>query len=720
MRERRPLTQKGDATLVAKCPWRVGIVSTGLIVNGDDDGERGALAKKTFGVVILDEAHKARNSRGQSGREAARPNNLLKFLRAVARNASNVILGTATPIQLEAVELWDLLSALSQGAPQVLGTPFDGGEWMREESIQYLTHARPWPANETNRWGLFRNPLPPASEHSVFRDVRADAGIPPREVVGPRYDTLSPSLRAEFLADFSMLAERCNPIVRRVVRRTRPMLEQRGLLKPIGVVTHPRDGDGVPTSLFNGEGLEMSLAFKTAYEAAEAVQQAVRPASTRRRISEDHPASPHRVLRASRPRHGPRLAQSTGCPARSSKRRSATKARPTTSLRRTPRRSSFSREVERNLEAVVAGGDIDPKVQVVLHYLRNRQWLETNGAIIFSQYLTTAEWVLEALCEAFPNEPVALYAGGAASFVQRGQSRTKASREQIKRYIQDGEIRLVCATDAACEGLNLQRLGAQVNIDMPWNPSRLEQRKGRMQRIGQARDNVHVLNLRYAGTVEDEVYAALSHRFGDIFAVLGQLPDAFEDDWIDAVLKDRSAVQHFSQRVDRTRAADGAALPPRRRRRPRDWIGSTRRRSYRRATSTTGCAKGGSGADSPWFRSPPTRASGFHRPDIPCGTRPPATSKKTNNFLTSWPSCSIFVLCHRREGGRRLVRFRRSRSACRRLRPIGRAGRGAPGEGRAERADRRSLGLRRSGRRDRGAARPDGKASSPANGAATA
>ena len=100
-------------------------------------------------------------------------------------------------------------------------------------------------------------------------------------------------------------------------------------------------------------------------------------------------------------------------------------------------------------------------------------------------------------------------------------------------------------------GLNLQRLGAQVNIDMPWNPSRLEQRKGRIQRIGQVRDNVQVLSLRYAGTVEGEVYAALSHRFGDIFAVLGQLPDAFEDDWIDAVLKGRSAVQHFSQRVDR-------------------------------------------------------------------------------------------------------------------------------------------------------------------------
>ena len=60
--ERRPLTQKGDPALAAKCPWRIGIMSTGLIVNGDDNAERGALAKKSFGVVILDEAHKARAS----------------------------------------------------------------------------------------------------------------------------------------------------------------------------------------------------------------------------------------------------------------------------------------------------------------------------------------------------------------------------------------------------------------------------------------------------------------------------------------------------------------------------------------------------------------------------------------------------------------------------------------------------------------------------------
>src|SRR6266404_8822792 len=56
-----------------------------------------------------------------------------------------------------------------------------------------------------------------------------------------------------------------------------------------------------------------------------------------------------------------------------------------------------------------------------------------------------------------------------------------------------------------------------------------------------------------SGTVEDEVYTTLSNRFGDIFSVLGQLPDGFEDQWIDAVLQDRNAVKNFSQRVEKAR-----------------------------------------------------------------------------------------------------------------------------------------------------------------------
>ena len=435
--ERRPLTQRGDPALVTKCPWRIGIVSTGLIINGDDEAERGALAKKSFGVVILDEAHKARASRGMQGRDPPSPNNLLTFLKTVGRNAQNMILGTATPIQLDAVELWDLLSALNQGAPQVLGTHMDGGEWTRQESIQFLTGQRPWPANDTNRWALFRNPLPPAAEYAVFRDIRNDARLEAKKVLGPRFDELGADVRGDFLQEFATtLAERHNPIVRRVVRRTRPMLEERGLLKRIGVIAHPRNDDGLPSILFDGEGLVMSLAFNAAYEAAEAFS---------------------RLYAARRPGAGflkTILLRRIGSSARAGldtarhllgrmdvvlpEDEIGDEAMPTDYASPDPGEIELLREIERNLAAVVAGTDPDPKVQVILHYLGERQWLERNGAIIFSQYRTTAEWVLGGLCATYPDEPVALYAGGSASFVQRGTDRRSATREQIKTSISEG------------------------------------------------------------------------------------------------------------------------------------------------------------------------------------------------------------------------------------------------------------------------------------------
>ncbi|ETR65432.1 MAG: hypothetical protein OMM_14261 [Candidatus Magnetoglobus multicellularis str. Araruama] len=81
--------------------------------------------------------------------------------------------------------------------------------------------------------------------------------------------------------------------------------------------------------------------------------------------------------------------------------------------------------------------------------------------------------------------------------------------------------------------MNLQRLGSLINLDLPWNPTRLEQRKGRIQRIGQIRDEVDVYNMRYRGSVEDRVHELLSERLEDIYALFGQIPDVLEDVWID-------------------------------------------------------------------------------------------------------------------------------------------------------------------------------------------
>jgi superfamily II DNA/RNA helicase len=109
-------------------------------------------------------------------------------------------------------------------------------------------------------------------------------------------------------------------------------------------------------------------------------------------------------------------------------------------------------------------------------------------------------------------------------------------REEIKAAVRRGTLRLVLGTDAASEGLNLQRLGTLINLDLPWNPTRLEQRKGRIQRIGQLNDTVYIYNMRYLGSVEDRVHQLLSARLQGIFTLFGQVPDVLEDVWIDVAL----------------------------------------------------------------------------------------------------------------------------------------------------------------------------------------
>jgi len=62
-----------------------------------------------------------------------------------------------------------------------------------------------------NRWGLFRNPLPPASERAVFRDIRNDAPLESKEVLGPRFDELGSDVRRDFLQEFGTLSASRSP-----------------------------------------------------------------------------------------------------------------------------------------------------------------------------------------------------------------------------------------------------------------------------------------------------------------------------------------------------------------------------------------------------------------------------------------------------------------------------------------------------------------------------
>ena len=103
-------------------------------------------------------------------------------------------------------------------------------------------------------------------------------------------------------------------------------------------------------------------------------------------------------------------------------------------------------------------------------------------------------------------------------------------RRTKEAFTQDKNILILVATDAAGEGINLQRAHLMVNYDLPWNPNRLEQRFGRIHRIGQT-EVCHLWNLVASETREGEVYNLLLRKLeqerstlgGKVFDILGRL-----------------------------------------------------------------------------------------------------------------------------------------------------------------------------------------------------
>lgn len=173
------LSSKGDPAAIKKCPHRIGIISTGLIMHQRDYGEfikeAGMLLRQRFGIVILDEAHKAR-AKGGFGEKAAQPNNLLAFMQQMGKRTRHMILATATPIQTNVRELWDLLGILNSGADFVLGDL--QSPWQNHEQGIPMATGKNKIASEKEAWQWLSNPLPPESDHAVVKHVREIQSIP--------------------------------------------------------------------------------------------------------------------------------------------------------------------------------------------------------------------------------------------------------------------------------------------------------------------------------------------------------------------------------------------------------------------------------------------------------------------------------------------------------------------------------------------------------------
>lgn len=529
------LSPRGDGTSIRKCPYRIGILSTGLIMHQRDDGEfvkeAGLLLKNRYGTVILDEAHKAR-VKGGLGKDASTPNNLLAFMLQIGSRTRHLILGTATPIQTNVRELWDLLTILNSGAEFVLGDSLS--PWRDFEQAIPMVTGKNTAGSEQEVWQWLSNPLPPASEHHILQNIRDSLGVDPQDFLcSHRFKDLDYMIREMWLSECLVpdFFTTNNPVLRHTVLRKRKQLEDDGLLEKVGVNTHPlRQNQAQYQYRFVDLGIPTNTPFAVAYEHAEKFSKLLQ-ARTRaggfmkslmlQRICSSFASglkTAQNMLQHSISNEDEDLAQEVEH----------------ILSEMTPAETACLKEIETQLSRPEA---VDSKLETIKWFLTEfitdgKTWLE-HGCIIFSQYYDTVHWIARELANAYSGLVVAVYAGAGKSGLFRDEQFNTVERDVIKNAVRTREIRLVIATDAACEGLNLQALGTLINIDLPWNPSRLEQRLGRIKRFGQTRKYVDMLNLVYSGTQDEKVYNVLSERLRDTYDIFGSLPDTIDDDWIE-------------------------------------------------------------------------------------------------------------------------------------------------------------------------------------------
>lgn len=143
--------------------------------------------------------------------------------------------------------------------------------------------------------------------------------------------------------------------------------------------------------------------------------------------------------------------------------------------------------------------------------LRKMATLKGEKAIIFTQFRSTQDTIVGALREA-----------GYDTVVFHGEMGWKEKEESLENFRQSAQV--LVSTEAGGEGRNLQFCRIVINYDLPWNPMRVEQRIGRVHRLGQDKP-VRVINLAARGTIESYVLEILDQKIRMFELVVGEMEE---------------------------------------------------------------------------------------------------------------------------------------------------------------------------------------------------
>ena len=542
------LTERGEfhpATeeTVTKCPRKIAIVATSVVLSASRSVLNGRLAdellRQKFSCVLWDEAHKIRRENLQEPKVWGPPqmNLLYQWAMRLAAQTQSMILATATPVQLHPVELWDLLNVLAVDNDQVLGSAY--GRWSRaEEPLTFdLLAGRESIDGAFDKWTYFKDPLPRIEQHEVFGQVRGTLDL---------CDTDDRATDADFEAldpldqeDLERLEVReINPFTTRVIKRSRERLERDGKLVPIELVAVDDERPVVATHAIE-QALDLAEELATALNERTTASGFIKTLLQRRVGSSVIAGWKTASRMLEHAEVDDEELDETGAGASDGSIYPLTDAE-RDSLERL--RDHLQRQLDR---------DGDPKFDRVAEILQREfdgaTWL-TRGVLIFSQFYDSAF----ALCESLAgkmDDSIGLYANSSSSkLFENGKVQT-VDRELLKEKVRVGSLKVLVGTDAASTGLNLQTLGSLINLDLPWNPTTLEQRKGRVQR-GTIAKRIPYCNLRYSEGVEQRLFNVLTGRIREITDIFGTIPDFITDDWINQMAAGkRISEQELVQKV---------------------------------------------------------------------------------------------------------------------------------------------------------------------------
>ncbi len=496
------------------------------------------LGAENWDLVVLDEAHHARRKGGGTS-DGYHPNTLLKLMSGLKSKASSLLLLTATPMQVHPVEIWDLLQLL--GLPEKWDASDGFLHYFEQVTQESLSQAELEVLAEMFR--IAEQSYGPVSPDHVRKLLPSSVtAIVANRVLKALRDAKSGIQLRRLSAEERKLAllilQRVTPLRYRMARQTRNLLRQyykEGKLDSPIATRDPRDIaiDLSPQERALYEAVEDYIS-KTYNKAALNARSAVGFVMTiyRRRLASSFYALERTLV--NRLNHVAGLSEedlSLGEEGDGE----AMDAEEANELASSAAACEEVSEIKGLLKRI-SQLPIDSKAQRLLKELNLAFQDGYDSVIIFTQYRDTMDYLKDRLGDALPGKKMGCYLGEGGLRRDTGGAWTKCRKEDIKHDLKAKKIEILICTDAAGEGLNLQFCGALVNYDLPWNPMKVEQRIGRIDRIGQVFKVIRIYNLAYQDTVEADVYFKIGERInlfqgivGKLQPILSRLPKKFEE-----------------------------------------------------------------------------------------------------------------------------------------------------------------------------------------------